>query len=126
MLRFRCGDHLFGPVGLIASSGYNVQFIPGKGPVVDEPIVSAACLDRPSGGRGRRPWVRGRSGGPNGGCAAGRRTHDRIRLAPFTLASYLIEGGSSKQFMKTKAFLHQEPAAAKRLFDTQLKSPSTY
>ena len=37
--------------------------------------------------------------------------------APFTLASYLIEGGSSKQFMKTKAFLHQEPEAAKRLFD---------
>jgi uroporphyrinogen decarboxylase len=36
--------------------------------------------------------------------------------APFTLASYLIEGGGSKHFMKTKAFLHQEPAAAHTLF----------
>ncbi len=36
--------------------------------------------------------------------------------APFTLASYLIEGGSSRQFMKTKTFLHQEPEAADRLF----------
>jgi len=36
--------------------------------------------------------------------------------APFTLASYLIEGGSSRDFMRTKAFLHQEPAAADALF----------
>lgn len=36
--------------------------------------------------------------------------------APFTLASYLIEGGSSRQFDKTKRFLYTEPAAAHRLF----------
>ena len=37
--------------------------------------------------------------------------------AAFTLASYLIEGGSSREFMRTKAFLHAEPAAAERLFE---------
>ena len=37
--------------------------------------------------------------------------------APFTLASYLIEGGGSKTFQKTKAFLHQHPAEAERLFE---------
>ena len=37
--------------------------------------------------------------------------------APFTLASYLIEGGSSKAFMKTKAFLHEHRAAAETLFE---------
>ncbi|MBI5631730.1 MAG: uroporphyrinogen decarboxylase [Elusimicrobia bacterium] len=31
--------------------------------------------------------------------------------APFTLASYLIEGGSSSHFLKTKAFMHSEPRA---------------
>ena len=36
--------------------------------------------------------------------------------APFTLASYLIEGGGSKHYMNTKAFLNTEPAAAHRLF----------
>ena len=31
--------------------------------------------------------------------------------APFTLASYLIEGGPSHQFLKTKIFMHKHPAA---------------
>ncbi len=35
--------------------------------------------------------------------------------APFTLASYAIEGGTSKDFVRTKAFMLSEPAAWKRL-----------
>ena len=35
--------------------------------------------------------------------------------APFTLASYAIEGGTSRDFTKTKAFMLSEPAAWKRL-----------
>ena len=31
--------------------------------------------------------------------------------APFTLASYLVEGGPSRDFLLTKAFMHQEPEA---------------
>ena len=31
--------------------------------------------------------------------------------APFTLASYAIEGGTSKDFLHTKAFMLSEPAA---------------
>lgn len=35
--------------------------------------------------------------------------------APFTLASYAIEGGSSTHYSKTKALMYSEPAAWKRL-----------
>jgi len=37
--------------------------------------------------------------------------------APFTLASYLIEGGSSKDFHETKRFLHHEADAWRQLMD---------
>jgi uroporphyrinogen decarboxylase len=35
--------------------------------------------------------------------------------APFTLASYAIEGGTSRDFMRTKAFMLSEPSAWRRL-----------
>jgi uroporphyrinogen decarboxylase len=37
--------------------------------------------------------------------------------APFTLASYLVEGGGSKNYQKTKAFLYQHPKEAEVMFD---------
>jgi uroporphyrinogen decarboxylase len=38
--------------------------------------------------------------------------------APFTLATYLIEGGSSRDFYATKSFMYREPAAFHRLLET--------
>ncbi|NPB07289.1 MAG: uroporphyrinogen decarboxylase [Aquificae bacterium] len=37
--------------------------------------------------------------------------------APFTLASYMIEGGSSREFLKTKRFMWERPKEFKRLMD---------
>ncbi|MEE2755149.1 MAG: uroporphyrinogen decarboxylase [Myxococcota bacterium] len=99
-------------------SGFDVEFIKGRGPVVHDPITKASDVDklRPVDASVQLAYVG----------EAVRQTvaalPDDVPLigfagAPFTLASYLVEGGSSKQFMKAKAFIHQEPAAARTLFD---------
>jgi uroporphyrinogen decarboxylase len=46
--------------------------------------------------------------------------------APFTLASYAIEGGGSKDFVKTKAFMYSQPAAWKRLMDKLVTVQADY
>lgn len=38
--------------------------------------------------------------------------------APFTLATYLIEGGSSRDYYATKSFLNRQPAGFQRLMET--------
>jgi len=46
--------------------------------------------------------------------------------APFTLASYLIEGGSSRDFSSTKQFMYNEPEAWHKLLDKLSHLTSEY
>lgn len=46
--------------------------------------------------------------------------------APFTLASYLIEGGPSKHYHKTKAFMYTQPEAWQALMDKLGEMTTTY
>jgi uroporphyrinogen decarboxylase len=46
--------------------------------------------------------------------------------APFTLASYMIEGGPSKNYNKTKAFMYAEPKAWFALMDKLADMTITY
>lgn len=46
--------------------------------------------------------------------------------APFTLASYMIEGGPSKNYNKTKAFMHSEPETWFVLMDKLAETTITY
>lgn len=46
--------------------------------------------------------------------------------APFTLASYMIEGGPSKNYHKTKAFMYSEPKAWFALMDKLAEMTITY
>ncbi len=46
--------------------------------------------------------------------------------APFTVATYAIEGKTSKRFLETKKFFYKEPAAARRLLSLIGQATATY
>ena len=98
--------------------GFPVEFVPGRGPVVHGPVVGPEDVNR----------AKAFDVGHHLKYVSDAVSMTRKALpadvpligfagAPFTLASYLIEGGSSKAFMKTKAFLHEHRHAAESLFE---------
>jgi len=96
--------------------GVDFEIVEGRGPVVAAPIRTAADVARlgvfePA--EAVAPLleaiglIRAASPVPLIGFAG----------APFTLACYLVEGGPSKDFARTKTFMHAEPAAWADLMD---------
>jgi uroporphyrinogen decarboxylase len=90
------------------AAGVGVEIQPGVGPVVAEPIRAPADLDRipelaPSDvgfvAESVRLLVSELATTPLIGFAG----------APFTLASYLVEGGPSRHHVRTKALMYQAP-----------------
>jgi uroporphyrinogen decarboxylase len=93
--------------------GLNLQFVEGEGPVIDNPVRTAADVERlrvlapeetlPFTLEAIRLVCRELA--PRGLPLLG------FSGAPFTLAAYAIEGGSSRNFLQVKSFMHREPAA---------------
>jgi uroporphyrinogen decarboxylase len=88
----------------------------GDGPIIDRPLRSAADLDRIP------PVIALESLGfvAESIRLVRRALADRTPLigfagAPFTLASYLIEGGSSRSYQATKTLMYTEPATWHRM-----------
>lgn len=92
----------------LKAAGVDVEIVPGKGPVVGAPVRSRQDVDK-------LPLLEGDV----------QEVADGIRIildelsdtqaligfvgAPFTLASYLVEGGPSKNHERTKAMMHADP-----------------
>jgi uroporphyrinogen decarboxylase len=108
--------------------GLDLEFVPGKGPVIHNPITVPYDIDM--------------LGTPPAEVALAP-TLSAIKLvtaelepqgipligfagAPFTLAAYAIEGGGSKDYAKTKALMYSEPAAWKRLMDKLVTVQADY
>jgi uroporphyrinogen decarboxylase len=92
----------------LVATGIGIDIVPGVGPVVEEPIRDAAGVERlrpltpddvPYVSEAIRALVRALDGTPLIGFAG----------APFTLASYLVEGGPSRDHARTKALMHDRP-----------------
>ena len=100
----------------VTAVGVGVELREGVGPVVDQPFRTDADLRR------LRPFE------PD---VDAPYVADTVRLlareldvpliafagGPFTLASYLIEGGPSKTHARTKALMHTEPRTWRELLD---------
>jgi uroporphyrinogen decarboxylase len=101
----------------LVGMGLELEFVEGDGPRIGNPIVHPRDVDVLA-----VPPAAETLGG----------TLDAVRLvraelasrgipvigfagAPFTLASYAIEGGTSRDFVRTRAFMLAEPAAWRRL-----------
>jgi len=92
----------------LKAAGVDLDIVPGVGPVVAEPVRTKADLDGLRAldpdqvgyvDRAVRALVGELGGIPLIGFAG----------APFTLASYLVEGGPSKDHARTKALMHGDP-----------------
>jgi uroporphyrinogen decarboxylase len=96
--------------------GITFDFIRGEGPAIDNPIQGEADIDRLRTFEPREAlahvleairMIKGE--------LAGRLPLIGFAGAPFTLASYAIEGGHSNNFARTKALMYGTPAAWHRL-----------
>jgi uroporphyrinogen decarboxylase len=96
--------------------GFGVDVAPGVGPVVEQPFASHRDLDRlrPLDAASDVPYV----------IETVRNLVHELSVpligfagAPFTVASYLVEGRPSRTYAKTKALMHGEPALWFALMD---------
>ncbi|RIW35349.1 uroporphyrinogen decarboxylase [Bacillus salacetis] len=101
----------------LPSIGVDVDIKSGIGPVIENPIQSLADVEKLG-------EIDPESDVPYVLDTIKLLTQEQLSVpligfagAPFTLASYMIEGGPSKNYNKTKAFMYAEPKAWFTLMD---------
>ncbi len=109
--------------------GLHLDFVPGKGPQFDNPLRSPQDIDRLAVPPAEETVL--------------NNTLEAIRMvtaeltprgipligfagAPFTLASYAIEGGGSKSYARCKALMYSEPTAWKHLMQKLVTVQADY
>lgn len=98
--------------------GIDLSFAQGEGPVIGNPIRTSAGVDalHPLDPDRDVPFL------AEAIRMVRREIDGKVPLigfsgAPFTLASYMIEGGGSRDFIRTKSFMYAEPEAWHRFLD---------
>jgi uroporphyrinogen decarboxylase len=95
--------------------GLKLRFVAGEGPVIANPVASSADVDTLSisntddlGYVGEAIQIASRA-------LAGRVPVIGFVGAPFTVASYMIEGGASRTFLRTKRMMYNDETLWRRL-----------
>ena len=106
--------------------GLGLEFAKGEGPVISSPVRTLADV------RAMRPFdVKSDLGYVMEAIRILRGQLGNVPLigfcgAPFTVASYVIEGGSSREFLKTKTMMYSTPAAFHALMEKLSSILSAY
>jgi uroporphyrinogen decarboxylase len=107
--------------------GLGLHFVEGEGPRFREPVTSAAQIRRLA-----VPDVSDKLRYVFDAVALVRRELDgRVPLigfagSPWTVATYMVEGGSSREFAAIKALAADEPALLERLLDVVARATTEY
>jgi uroporphyrinogen decarboxylase len=116
---------------LLPPMGLNLEFVEGEGPVVHNPVRDAATIAAMPGGgatddinadlnyvfEGIRLTLRDLKGAvPLIGFAGG----------PFTVASYMVEGGSSKELARLKGLMFSDPKSFHMLLEKVARLTGAY
>jgi uroporphyrinogen decarboxylase len=95
--------------------GLRLEFLAGEGPHIDNPVETSADVDSLSTSNTDDLGYVGESIQLVTRTLAGRIPVIGFVGAPFTLASYMIEGGPSKNFLKTKQMMYHDETLWRRL-----------
>ena len=95
--------------------GLKLEFLQGEGPHIDNPIRTSSDVDSLSISNTDDLGYVGEAIQQVVKALAGRVPVIGFVGAPFTLASYMIEGGPSKTFLKTKQMMYRDETLWRRL-----------
>jgi uroporphyrinogen decarboxylase len=97
--------------------GLSLEFAEGEGPVIHNPVRDRAAVERLKMFDGSELQYVMDAISLTRTMLAGRVPLIGFAGAPFTLASYAIEGGSSRNYLHTKQMMYREPEVWHRLMD---------
>jgi uroporphyrinogen decarboxylase len=97
--------------------GLTLEFVESEGPVIRNPVRDRAAVERLRVIDGDELNYVGEAIRVACRALAGRVPLIGFAGAPFTLASYAIEGGGARHYIRTKQFMYREPEAWHRLMD---------
>jgi uroporphyrinogen decarboxylase len=112
---------------ILEPMGLDLEFTHGEGPVIHNPVREAADVDRVREleNVAALDYV----------MEAVRQTRQDLPAAipligfggaPFTLASYVIEGGTSRNYVRTKAWMYRDPSAWRTLLERLARAITRY
>src|ERR1700686_2774169 len=95
--------------------GLRLRFAAGEGPVIDNPVRTSSDIDSLSISNTDELGYVGESIQQVVKALAGRVPVIGFVGAPFTMASYMIEGGPSRTFLRTKQMMYRDETLWRRL-----------